>query len=463
LSGEAKLEGGPVSGYLLFLESMCCPFCGGSLGPASTDAVDFNILVCGCSRHPVVAGIPILKREAIGTAGTTVDDVCQLIEAGRHREALLSVIMPPSPSSPALAPAWVRSLPSIKGLRRLQRLIHTRAVERWQTETEQFLTGSWSDHAACEVLDLYYRRSGFAWNGAYEYFALRFGQPRHLVGLSLMTLIERPSGPILDLACGFGHLTHSLLARAAGQPVIGVDQTFIGLYVAKKFIAPAGNYICCTADGPLPFRGRSFSNIFCSDAFHYFLYKSASAREFKRILNDDGIITMVWMHNKSWPRPNDGLPLSPEGYSDLVSDMPYRMVADSQVLQRYLRKQGPPLACSTDRQGLADAPLLSLVASRRKDIFRDYGTFDDWPHALGRLRLNPLYRVEERGGDSVTLRRAFPSDAYLDEHAEAREYLPETVEIRSHTLEDLAEGRRTADVERLLARCVAVGMPDRYL
>ncbi len=461
MSVQAAPEGS-LSGYLSVLQLLCCPFCGGSLQPASIDAGGFNILLCDCSRHPVVAGIPILKREVIGTDGNTADDICRLIEAGRREQALLSMIMPPSPSSPSLAPRWVQSLPAVRGVGRFQRLAHRRGIRVWQTQTAAFLTGSWEHRSAGEVLDVYYRRSGFKWNDAYEYFGLRFGQPRHLVALSLTTLVERPAGPILDLACGFGHITHNLIARAGGQPVIGVDQTFIGLYLAKKLIAPEGHYVCCAADGPLPFRDRSFSTVFCSDAFHYFVHKSAVAREFKRILYKTGIIATVWMHNKLWRRPNDGLPLSAEGYCDLVADMPYRAIADSHILRCYLQKQGPPLAASTTRQDLSEAPLLSLVASHREDIFKDYGTFADWPHAVGQLRLNPLYKVEERENDFVRLRRTFPSHSYREEHAESEEYLPETVHVRSQTLNDLAQGNRTPEVEDLLGRVVALGMPKGY-
>ena len=103
------------------------------------------------------------------------------------------------------------------------------------------------------------------------------------------------------------------------------------------------------------------------------------------------------------------------------------------------------------------------MASRRQELFKDHGTFGQWPHALGQLRLNPLYTVEAPGGDVVRLRRSYPSKAYVEEHSESSEYLPETVKVRSQTMRDLAEGHRTPEVEEMIAQVVALGMPNRYI
>lgn len=450
------------------LRCLRCPFCAGNLDTSKTDEIadklEYAVLTCHCGQYPVVAGIPILKKGVIGTAGETTDDVTCLIKAGRYREALLSMTMPPPPASPALAPAWIQSLPSLKGIRRLKRLTHQRATRRWREQVMTFLSDPGDQVTACDLLDLYYHRSGFKMSDAYDYFAFRFSQPRHLVALSFTTLIDKPRKALLDLACGYGHFTRSLARRANGQPVVGVDQNFIGLYVAKKFIAPEVEYVCCVADGPLPFPNSFFSAAFCSDAFHYFVNKATSFRELKRLTQDDGLIILVWIHNALLRCPHDGLPLPPEGYQALVADMPHRLVADSDVLVRYRHKQGPPLACSADIGRLAHEPLLSIVASHRQEVFKDYGAFEEWPHAEGRLGLNPLYTIEERRDclEEFQLRRTFPSAFYIEDHAQSKEYLPEAVSVHSQVLADLAHGKRTPEVQRLIEQFVVLGMPERY-
>jgi len=95
----------------------------------------------------------------------------------------------------------------------------------------------------------------------------------------------------------------------------------------------------------------------------------------------------------------------------LVNDMPHRLLADRDILAQYVKQQGPTLAFPVDIKYLNQQPTLSIVASHsEQEIFKDYGIFNDWPHAQGQLRLNPLY--EEEGRDEfgkIHLRRTFPS------------------------------------------------------
>jgi hypothetical protein len=106
------------------------------------------------------------------------------------------------------------------------------------------------------------------------------------------------------------------------------------------------------------------------------------------------------------------------------------------------------------------------VASHRPEVISTLGTFEDWPHAYGSLRLNPLYAEDGQDGDgTLNLRRVFPSAWYEQENAEYRYegYLPETASIKQTVLRDLAEGKRTPEVETLLQGCVVVGVPERYI
>jgi ubiquinone/menaquinone biosynthesis C-methylase UbiE/uncharacterized protein YbaR (Trm112 family) len=438
------------------LHWLCCPFCGGSFsasrGDQHTRESEYDVLTCYCSHYPVVAGIPILKRDSTGA----LDTVIALIEAGRHREALFTLI---SPTSPALAPTWIRSLPSARWSRWLKRLTHQRALRSWQEQAEVLLTDQDGRGAACDLFELYCRNRNI-----YNYFAFRFGQPRHLVALSFISIMHQTKKPILDLACGAGHMTYHLVQQAQGQPVIGVDDHFFGLYVAKHWFAPEAKYICCAADTSLPFPDGTFSVAFCSDAFHYFVSKATSIRELKRLTQDDGLIMLVTVRNMLVKNlRGGGLKLPPEGYQALLADMPHRCVANSAVLGRYLQKHGPPLARSAGIESLAHEPRLSLVASHAQEVFQDYGPFANWPHAEGHLSLNPLYAAERREGSrTVCLRRTFPSASYEEEHAECKAYLPEIVEIPSEILADLAQGKRTPGVKKLIEQYVVLGMPERY-
>lgn len=437
---------------LSLLRSLCCPFCGGNLNSSGTDQIidepEYGVLACHCGRYPIVAGIPILKKGIIGTTGQLDWEVTSLIEAGRHREALIAVLLPPPPASAALAPDSVQ------------------ALRTWQEQAEAFFTGPGNQMTVCDLFDFYFRHSGVKAGDEYNYFLFRFSQPRHLTALSFASLIQQPKKPILDLACGFGHVTRHLLPRAEDQTVIGLDRNFLMVYVAKNWLAPAAKYVCAEADIGLPFSDGTFSAAVCSDAFHWFAGKANSIRELIRVTRGDGSIILATLRNalvESHLYPGT---LPPEGYEALVADMPHRLVANSDILSRYLEKQGPSLARPAEIGHLAGDPWLSVVASHRQELFRDYGPFEDWPHAEGCLRLNPLYREERRDElGNLHLRRVFPSAWYEYENAEYRykQYLPETVSVEETVLVDLAQGKRTSEVERLIEQCVVVGMPERYI
>jgi SAM-dependent methyltransferase/uncharacterized protein YbaR (Trm112 family) len=449
------------------LDWLRCPSCHGSFHSTTTGATtavnDYDILFCRCSQYPVVDGIPIIKKGIIGTARQTADEVISLIRAGRRHEALLSMIMPRPPGSPALAPTWLKTLPAIKGINRLKAYTHAWFLRSWRERTAALLDQSGDDVTVSDLLDCYFRQSGARNDDIYVYFAFRFGQPRHLVALSFVNLVHLPQRPILDLCCGLGHITRSLVQQSGAQPVIGLDRSFFGLYVAKTRIAPEAKYVCAEASQPLPFPDRTFSAVFCVDGFHTVMNKAATIQRLKRITEEEGLIVLVASRNAQVENPYSCEPLTPEGYQALVADMPHCLVADRDVLTAYLQRKGPPLAHSASAERLVNEPLLSVVAAHRREVFRDHGFFPDWPHAEGRLRLNPLFVEAERDQHGkALLRRAFPSAYYEQENPEYNLYLPENVVVDSDVLRDVGAGRRTPAMEPLITQCVVVGMPEGY-
>jgi SAM-dependent methyltransferase len=242
-----------------------------------------------------------------------------------------------------------------------------------------------------------------------------------------------------------------------------VDHNFFGLFVAKNLIAPGAEYVCCEADLSLPFQDGAFSVAFCSDAFTWIANKVSCIRELKRVTQNDGLIMLVVVRNSIFGNHRYAGSLSPEGYEALVVDMPHRLVGNNHVLIRYLQKQGPALARSDEMSHLIHEPWLSVLASPRQELFRDYPNFDDWPHAHGWLGLNPLYVKESRDRvGNVHLRRVFPTPFYEEENAECKRYLPEVECLSSNVVVDLIHRRRTPELERLIKQCVVLGMPERY-
>lgn len=443
------------------LEWLRCPFCGDRLevdpGAAhDREELDSGLLSCRCDVHPVVAGIPVLTR------GETVPgkrEATRQVREGRPLSALLALIEPPVPS---LAHRWIRKLPDLPGLAWLRRAAHRRELARLADALRE-RNAKQAELSALDLLWLYFRHT----RENYNYLSLRFGGPRHLVALSFATLVSADTAnerPVLDVGCGCGHVTFGLLHQAAGRAVVGIDTFFFGLFLAKEWIAPGAELVCCAADRPLPFVDGCFGTAFSSDSFHYFVDKEAAVREMCRVTGDDGAILACGMHNAQVARNLAyGLPLTPDGYRNLFAGQPCRVTSDREVLDRYLRKLGPALAEDGPGELLAEAPLLSLAVSRRQGLLVDHGEFPDWPHAKGKPVLNLLYQRGEPTHAGVSLTRVFPSAAYERDQPESKRYLPETAVLSHRAAEDLAAGRRSAELEPLVARCVIVGVPDRYL
>src|SRR5262249_39064829 len=280
---------------------------------------------------------------------------------------------------------------------------------------------------------------------------------------ALCSIIERPVKPILDLACGAGLITRSMTGVAQGQPVVGFDRDFFLLYVAKNWLATEAFYVCGDGDQPLPFGDDTLSAVFCSGAFEFFTSKAACIRELKRLTRTDGTIILATLPTDAKMHPAT---LSVAGYEALVADIPHRLVPGVDILSRYLQKQGPSLTHQAEMERVAEDPWLSVVASQRAAVFRDHGRFEDWPHANGNLRLDPLYREVSRDEQgNVHLRRVFPSAWFEYETGEYgfKDYLPETVAVGDRALTELSQGHRTPEVEALIGRGVVLGFPDRYI
>lgn len=456
---------------------LLCPYCAGPLAlegavAAAPGEIASGILACRCSEFPVLGGIPIFKRDGrVDMMKQTVDApqirgpelsvLLDLIRAGAAEDALLLLLTPPSPSIR-------RGLDLVEQLGRWRqgrpRSLLYRAWKRAARKLAPlFLGGSGLEGdrptTAFDAFDYYYRRSSTS--ELYNHFTHRFGQPRHLTSLDLAALLPASDGPVLDLACGFGHTLHYWRTAHPARAFVGLDRNFFELYVAKRWVAPGAEYVCSEADMKLPFRDGTFRGAFCSDAFHYFLRKALCVEELQRVVGDRGLIVLARVGN-ALVEPREGYELDPDGYARLFSTMPRRLIADRELLRRYRDGRLPDLAAEPAAGALDGEKWISLVASRDPDVLRDHGRLDGWPHGCGRLALNPLYRSSDEEDGGVLLAFSFPSRWYAFENGACLEYMPETIRVGRETLGAIARGERSPDVEALVRQCVVLGLPARY-
>jgi len=385
--------------------------------------------------------------------GPSVEELSALVTARRGLDALLRCIAFPMRFK-LLDRMRPRRLWRSKIVQGLTAGIRRKQVRRWCVAKRESL-------AAEDWFDLFFRQHSPVHEEMFSYFFYRFAQPRHLATLTLTGLLPSSEKPVVDLACGFGHLEHNLAETSAHHDVIGVDRNFFQLWAAQYWIAPKSRFICADADQALPFANASFSATLCSDAFHYFRRKELTINEIARCAPGRPILfTRV---GNRLVEPPEGLELSPKEYIEACGgEGNWRIFGETELLERYLRQEPVDVARSRSAEALDGEKWLSLVYPGVPPVLAPAES-SRWPHADGRLGFNPIYEISRSGEDSWRLKFKFPTRHYAFENAQMSSFCPAKVTISDSTYRDVERNVLSPEVERLVQQMVVVGLPHRYL
>lgn len=448
-----------------WMDLLCCPFCRSGLrfASAGTDKLNkhYGFLNCRCSRYPVISDVPVIKPFFVRENERALQGLLRVVESGRFDEVPLFLaaevrgLNQPRVSGD-LGASFVRNL--VRSARNdVARRRKIKGLERSTQLLNESLLG---------YLDLFFHVPGVGRTTTFEYFAYRHSQPRHLVALSLLELIDAPSKPILELACGFGIITRSALHRSPIQPVIGIDTELYTLFVAARCVAPGAHFVCCDANFPLPFQESVFSTVACFDGLHYIRNKHGLLSEARRIV-DPSNFRMIFgsTRNALFDYKYAGDPLTPEDCADLFRGFDYRIVSDSAIVRSYLSNLGPQLGRSDSLSSLESEPLFSAVFSNQPSVLTDQRAFLDWPHGRGPLGVNPLYVQQEAGADDagvLRFNREFPSAFYESDNALCKDYLLDSIRVETSLVEEIRTGVRTSLVEDMIKSFLVIGLPEHY-
>ncbi len=407
------------------LDVLRCPFCGSRLTVVDNEGlersngrIEAGVLGCDCCAFPVVAGIPVM------IADDTTRSAMDQVTGGQHEQALFTMLG----------------------------LDEARSVA-FRTQLESGRQATYLEALAILSLD-----------AEADYFLYRFSDPTYRTTQALLRALGQNrrimSGAVLDLCGGSGHLTRVLAGLEPAGGTIDADVYFWKLWVAKHFTSPDCDPICCDANNPLPFASDTFSMTVLADAFPYIWHKRMLASEMMRLVGPDGVIVMPHLHSSLGENFSAGMTLTPAAYSELLAPQQPKLFSDEQLFRQVLERQVVDLTIDVSPEDLGAEPSLTLVASRRADLFRKYDVSETLD-VTGELRVNPLYTVERRDESSV-LTLTFPTPEYEEEFGACREYLPETVTIKADLTGPITPAALGPDYRELRRRLVIIDAPPHY-
>jgi len=406
------------------LRLLRCPFCGTTLDLVENEAlvrtkdqVTSGVLGCQCCAFPIVAGIPVML------ADDPTREAIQALEAG-HREAALLTLLGLDDGS--------------------KRRAFTALLDR---------TASATYRDAQDILSP---------DAEGTYFVYRFSDPTYLMSSAVLRAVAgvcRP-GRIVDVCGGSGHLTRDLVAAAPGALVVLADVFYWKLWLARTFIAPTCQPVCCDGNAPLPFARDTFEMSVLSDAFPYIWHKRLLAEELMRLAGPGGVVAMPHLHSSLGFNYSAGMTLTPAAYAELFASMQPHLFRDRDLTDAVLDRHVADLSRPVTPEEIGDEPSLTLVASRRADLFRQHDLRES-NAVSGELIVNPLYQVERRNGVSV-LTLAFPTPEYEDEFGACRRYLPDTLTVAADLTRPIDPASLGAQYAELRQRRVLLDAPPRF-
>lgn len=439
------------------LPQLVCPGCGAPLetraeprrGPGGLYAV----VGCECSEYPVVADIPIIMGGRAAEALVPMRALCRKIRSGEYDEALSAAT----------------GLTRARQQRSAQR---SGRPARWRRLRERFLPSvfdeqhsdppsGWLDLPARSMLQLRFPGTDDLDREVLTYFSYRPAHAEQFAAMGLASLITPQDGPVLDIGTGAGHMAAHLTAR--GIPVCGVDRDFFLLLIARRTVAPAGNFVCCDLEEGLPFQAASFGAATCINILHFIRAKTDLAAALAIVLRKGSPLTISGLRHSGNPGAFRNFALPPQGYARVFESFSPAFFSTEEVVDRYIAGRTPERDDKREPKDLLNASFLEM-AGHKGGSELDFGAaFNAWPHAAGRLDINPLYRqAGPASGEKTLFQRIAPSDQFMQDSGHLVERLPLEAEIDTATLKALSEGRRVETMDDLIRKMILIGLPPGY-
>jgi SAM-dependent methyltransferase len=221
-----------------------------------------------------------------------------------------------------------------------------------------------------------------------DYFLHRDHDPSGLAVTGLVATHPPAGRPVVDLACGAGHLLRRLAREPGASPsLVGLDIVFAKLWLARHFVLPPDapvQLVCADLRAPWPVAIREDTWVACHDTLYFLDDPGAVLDRAAELAGERGAVLAAHCHNVEHPLGDAGLPRRVDEWAALLpGGLTYaeEELTAAALEGRRARPSDPgslrgteAVALALDRAGAPPSP----------------GLLDPAPGAA--LRPNPLYR-----------------------------------------------------------------------
>lgn len=142
---------------------------------------------------------------------------------------------------------------------------------------------------------------GYSYGWA-KYLKNREKIPSFFISLLGTDLIENKKEMLIEIGCGSGNLFPHYYRYLKPEKIIGIDKSFLNLYLARLFFAKKDTLlICIDIEKGIPFQSESVEIVLMSDFLHYIKNKDFFIKELARVTKKNSRGAIFHMLNKDTP------------------------------------------------------------------------------------------------------------------------------------------------------------------
>ena len=426
------------------LEIIKCPYCGTDFEIEEVYSENEGEIIngyikCECDTYPILEGILILKNTP------TKECIIEYLKKGEIEKAVALSLMDYTNDICRVADL-IEPKPFGKFFKKgLLSFVNSYSKKIYKKYSDKNLP-------FCDVLG----------KGSFDvYLKHRFSSQTFWSLYPFIKLLRKNRKRILDVCCGAGHASFVISKYVNPDELICVDGEFKSLYLAKKYFSNA-EFINIDANYQLPFKDGVFSSVLMMDAFHYVDARALLAKEFERVLNQEGMLLLLHLHNALAENVAAGKPLSPSTWKGLF-DINVMALPEKSIIEDFVLRDRLDLSKKYSEEELNLSDAILMIGGADLDCFEGL-----WKDILGikdNLIINPIYKIKEKG-DMIVLEREFPSEFFRKEYPLTEKYLPERCEIDRRFVNGrtvCVSGSDEIEIENLMRKFVIINVPEKYI